>query len=1512
MTAPSSLPRARSTDLLPLAPFLASLESDGIRATLHDHERIHLALRARGPWTAARLRDLLAALLAQDAEQAALMHRRFEAFFKLDDEGQLAFREVDVERVKMDLQALAKVPIEGPRLPRRLTPPRPPTNGQGRRRKRRARWAALAIVVVAGLGFGIWKLRPPPAPPAAALSFIPPSLSFGNVVVGELATRTLEIVNDSTKDVRISRYQLEGDAVDEFIVAGAGAGLTLAPGSRGSLIIEFRPLEVGGRSVSLAVHHSGPPDVVSRVDLRGGGISMAEAAPEPAMRDYQVPVVTDVRPLEGSVPLPWKRSAWIAAALLLLQAAFGAWLWWLRQPPKDEAPEWDPDAPRLFRTARLGGDPSPWLDKETLDRLADTLGYFRSEETGRELDVDRSIEATGRAGGIPRPVFEQRKRVRSVLVLEDAFAEPRSWNPIAGELARGLARRGVPVVHGTFRGTPELFRTTDGREVALEDLEDERRGYLLLIFSDGKGLTRRRHGFILERLANWPQVAWMELRERRAWDESAALPARYGLPIYPANRDGLVRALGRFATERGAETAATGDVDAWRGRPTAPASELGAHDLERLLGGALPWAQSCSMMTPPLSLGFADALRRRFYPEVPPERVERLLALPGVSASSAGLRFSRRLMALLRRGFLARNDDDRQREVLEFLTGEVLKEEPDSKDSLEHHVWEWKLERLRLELEPDRALERIAELGQGQLGDLIRRELDEVTVISGPEALEDPEAAGRAPLRFTPASRRGKQRLLLLAASSGVSRREAYPVGVRHWALLAVLGFGWMAAAGHAAWLKTWPSDLPGCRWRWAPGISDVALELETLRQGSWEPQAAGLLTENALTMSGECEFGRDHRVHLRTLSQETGLRTSRQFSLGDQHLVLEIGMERTVLPCEEELANGSMIYRCAPGGDVPVDPPGPRATIGLKITDSLGTGSLRLHEMLWEGEVVDQVYVLFRQPDARPDGFSVVSGLERLRADWDQTFDDRLIWWSEGPEPKSGELDILPQFAEITAVGRLEDLTPVQLAELLPEIVDVIRRRYPEDFAPEPPPSDCDFSITTKATPNSGPAPLQVELSVAAEGGDGCGGDPVARWDSMGEGRSMTVAVSIDSALRAVYAKSAKPQVEVAWGGVVRRQTVDIDVVQPEVDCDDFQANPSTILRGGSTNLTWQQPETTAVALAVDGVAMSQTETDEVRPEVVGISVSPVTTTTYGLTYYLPSLEPRVVIAECQTTVTVTEGRQAGDRIVEEAIDMALDYAPPGTFMMGSPEDEPGRDDDETRHQVEITRGFWIGETEVTQGQWQQMMGNNPSRFENCGPDCPVEQVSWFDAVAFANRLSEKAGLASCYEPTGCVGTAGVDLECETVTFQGLSCRGYRLPTEAEWEYAARAGAKGPFSTGEDLTTDQANYRWTVSSAGQREDRQRTVEVRSFNSNPWGLHEVHGNVWEWTWDLYDRNYGLNRVVDPLGPDRGTGRAYRGGGIDSNVTWCRASYRRFLRPGEREAFLGFRLARTAD
>jgi formylglycine-generating enzyme required for sulfatase activity len=220
--------------------------------------------------------------------------------------------------------------------------------------------------------------------------------------------------------------------------------------------------------------------------------------------------------------------------------------------------------------------------------------------------------------------------------------------------------------------------------------------------------------------------------------------------------------------------------------------------------------------------------------------------------------------------------------------------------------------------------------------------------------------------------------------------------------------------------------------------------------------------------------------------------------------------------------------------------------------------------------------------------------------------------------------------------------------------------------------------------------------------------------------------------------------------------------------------------------------------------------------------------------------------------------------------------WIPPGEFRMGSPRDEPERGENEILHRVVLTRGFWLAETACPQALWRAVTGEDPSRFE--GEDLPVERVSWEDVQGFCRRLNERV--------------------------PGL---GARLPSEAEWEYACRAGTGTPFWWGERLSPELANYDGNAPYAGgpKGESREKTLAVKSFEPNPWGLYQMHGNVWEWCGDWFGA-YPEGEAVDPTGPGLGEYRVVRGGGWVGGGRGLRAAYRSLVLPAG--ADLGFRLA----
>lgn len=227
--------------------------------------------------------------------------------------------------------------------------------------------------------------------------------------------------------------------------------------------------------------------------------------------------------------------------------------------------------------------------------------------------------------------------------------------------------------------------------------------------------------------------------------------------------------------------------------------------------------------------------------------------------------------------------------------------------------------------------------------------------------------------------------------------------------------------------------------------------------------------------------------------------------------------------------------------------------------------------------------------------------------------------------------------------------------------------------------------------------------------------------------------------------------------------------------------------------------------------------------------------------------------------------------------VKLDLVWIPAGTFMMGSPASEENRDSDEGPvHKVTISRGFWMGKYEVTQGQYKQVMGSNPSSFKQSGLDAPVETVSWNQAKDFCKKVSSKERLE------------------------------VRLPTEAEWEYACRAGTRTAFHYGNSLESGMANFngKYPYGSGREGEYRQKTVSVGSFKPNAWGLYDMHGNVWEWCEDG-KRSYTLSAETDPKGS--GSARVLRGGSWVIYARVCRSANRDDFVPEYTVVSIGFRI-----
>lgn len=225
----------------------------------------------------------------------------------------------------------------------------------------------------------------------------------------------------------------------------------------------------------------------------------------------------------------------------------------------------------------------------------------------------------------------------------------------------------------------------------------------------------------------------------------------------------------------------------------------------------------------------------------------------------------------------------------------------------------------------------------------------------------------------------------------------------------------------------------------------------------------------------------------------------------------------------------------------------------------------------------------------------------------------------------------------------------------------------------------------------------------------------------------------------------------------------------------------------------------------------------------------------------------------------------QVGE-IIENSIGVKLVLVPSGSFFMGSPSGEKFRQEEEVQHQVTLSHLFRIGKTEISQQQWDAVMGGN--RSEHKGGNLPVERVSWLNAMEFCRRLSEKEG------------------------------KKYRLPTEAEWEYVCRAGSTGALSGSGDLET----MGWYAENS-----EGLTHPVATLKANHWGLYDLHGNVAEWCLDKYLAGYESSEVTDPRGPAEGKGRVVRGGSFDYFPASCRCAARSSAQESYQLNRIGFRI-----
>lgn len=264
----------------------------------------------------------------------------------------------------------------------------------------------------------------------------------------------------------------------------------------------------------------------------------------------------------------------------------------------------------------------------------------------------------------------------------------------------------------------------------------------------------------------------------------------------------------------------------------------------------------------------------------------------------------------------------------------------------------------------------------------------------------------------------------------------------------------------------------------------------------------------------------------------------------------------------------------------------------------------------------------------------------------------------------------------------------------------------------------------------------------------------------------------------------------------------------------------------------------------------------------------------------------PKIVVPQTNSVLSPAWASDSGkdqyghyaDLQVKGVVTQRFRFIEAGTFWMGSPASEPERDD-ENRHQVTLSKPFWLADTACTQALWLEVMGSNPANF-NSNLDNPLEQVSWEDTQEFIQTLNSMQSNVNA-----------------------------QLPSEAQWEHACRAGTNSPFSFGEMISPEQVNYngKYPYSNGKVGEYREQTVPVKSLPANQWGLYEMHGNVWEWCQDKYKEDLGTEFCTDPL-HETGDSRVLRGGSWARHGGYCRSAYRIRRDPSLAYYGLGFRLS----
>ncbi len=1081
-------------------------------------------------------------------------------------------------------------------------------------------------------------------------------------------------------------------------------------------------------------------------------------------------------------------------------------------PWLDEVPpaEFDPQEPTYFSMGLVCRQREPMLGDSQLQEAADSLGFFRSATFSSRLDTPRSIAATLERGGLPTPRFEKRRKLLSVALLLDQSARDLRLNTVPQELAAGLRRRGVSVFSYVFHGLPLRFVDARGRMWDIDDLEEMRRELIVLLVTDGHGMYRQVDRRPLERMSRWPRVALLDPRPAGLPSLLPDLGRQYRLPVYPCDELGLIDCLWRFTSESGS-VGRPADLPT-SGRRAAvvrghyPDDESFLRDF--LSPDQLDFAQACALV-PVISLGLADRLRSKFFPNLRPSTIDRLLAVPGTRLTWAGIGFDGLTRDSLLRGFQQQNIAW-QREVACFLTTHV-------KDTMDE-------------------LGRGRRTGLAALQGRCQVEMIRSLIVDHPVDVQDlvriwkltplsdsTDAAVEAVLdriQSKPLRRVAESRLRVAERASDKPRGDRTPENLAR----IPAGQFWMGD----------PSERGDGdeRPRHQVYVSEFLLEKKPVTWSLWQRVCAWAVEHGYEFDNPGAGKGEDHPVQTVNWYDAVKWCNARSEMEG-------------LKPCYYEDSDRQRRYH---GGQVDL-----------------------------EDACVDWTANGYRLPTEAEWEKAARGGLEGQHYPWesptDQDYEDLI---SEDRASYGGKLDGTSPVGNYAANG-------YGLSDMSGNVREWCWDAWDGKWYSKPEAATAD---------THGPdAPVKQRVYRGGGWADG------ARF--------------LRCSFRVWYPPGYRDQYRgfrVARGRVGPAGSERVDEAEARDEPTAEETSERSSPRLGRVLFVGGPPDRTGE------VTLTATR-----------DVSESHAVPLGTTEELPSgaWQATFAVPGFETTTAKIEARAFYQRTyranLQPIVPENLARISAGEFWMGDPS-EQGAGRERPRHRVSVSE-FFLEKEPVTWSLWQRVYAwavEHGYEFGGTGAgngeNHPAQTVTWYDAVRWCNARSEMEGLQPCcYEDAehrDLYRRAQQDLESAFVDWQA---DGYRLPTEAEWEKAARGGLEGqhyPWESPADekyenyISPDQANY--AVKLGG-------TSPVDKYPANGYGLHDMSGNVWEWCWDVWDEGwYGKSdaRSADTHGPPApAKRRVFRGGGWANDARYLRCSYRSWIHPGARIRYQGFRVAR---